>query len=157
MYNVSYAILKNLFRTKIKLQLFQTVWRHFLSFLSFDSDEERRFMYKIDQGHLTIFCIVYVWMGGSILIIAQVQWFVHQNRLEPSDGIYHLYKRNRLLRLCRETELSCNLSPGLSKLFTRIMKQKWPNFFKTRQNVFLIMLLGQILGRKPVPSQFKFL
>ena len=26
-------------------------------------------------------------------------WFVYQNRLEPSGGIYHLYKRNRLLWL----------------------------------------------------------
>ena len=27
------------------------------------SDEERRFMYKINQGHLTVFCIVFVWLG----------------------------------------------------------------------------------------------
>ena len=25
-----------------------------------NSDEERRFMYKINQGHLTVFCIVFV-------------------------------------------------------------------------------------------------
>jgi hypothetical protein len=35
-------------------------------FGSFDqhSDEERRFMYKINQGHLTVFCIVFVGLGG---------------------------------------------------------------------------------------------
>ena len=59
-------------------------------------------MYIIDQGHLTIFCIVFVWLGGPpspVRIIAQVQWFMHQNRLEPSGGIKHLYKCDRLLWL----------------------------------------------------------
>jgi hypothetical protein len=45
------------------------------------------------------FCLT----GGPrspVRIIAQVQWFVYQNQLEPSGGIYHLYKCNRLLWLC---------------------------------------------------------
>ena len=59
-------------------------------------------MYKINQGHLTVFCIIFVWPGSRrspIGIIAQVQWFIYQNRLEPSGGIYHWYKCNRLLWL----------------------------------------------------------
>ena len=31
-------------------------WQHFW----FKSDEEQRFMYKINQGHLTTYCIVFV-------------------------------------------------------------------------------------------------
>ena len=38
---------------------------------------------------LHCFCLT----GGSTIIIAQVQWFVHQNLSEPSGGIDHLYKR----------------------------------------------------------------
>ena len=41
------------------------------------------------------FCLT----GGpplQVSIIAQVQWFVYQNQLESSGGIYHLYKHNRL-------------------------------------------------------------
>ena len=40
------------------------------------SNEEQRFMYRIDQSHLMIFCIVFVWLGGPrspVRIIAQVQ------------------------------------------------------------------------------------
>ena len=56
-------------------------------------DEEQRFMYKINQGHLTIFCIVFVWLGGPpspVRIMTQVLWFMYQNRLGPSGGIYYL-------------------------------------------------------------------
>ena len=56
------------------------------------SDEERRFMYKINQGHLTVFCIVFVWLGGPpspVRIMTQVPWFMYQNRLGPSGGIYY--------------------------------------------------------------------
>ena len=56
------------------------------------SDEEWRFMYKINQGHLTIFCIVFVWLGGPpspVRIITQVPWFMYQNRLGPSGSICH--------------------------------------------------------------------
>ena len=56
------------------------------------SDEEQRFMYKINQGHLTVFCIVFVWLGGPpspVRIITQVPWFMYQNRLGPSGGIYY--------------------------------------------------------------------
>ena len=56
-------------------------------------------MYKIDQGHLTIVCIVFCLTRSPVRIIAQVQWFVYQNWLEPSGGIYHLYKCNWLLWL----------------------------------------------------------
>ena len=42
---------------------------------------------------------MYLCPPSPVRIIAQVQWFVYQNRLEPSGGIYHLYKRNRLLWL----------------------------------------------------------
>ena len=55
-----------------------------------------------------VFCIVFVWPGSRhspVRIIAQVQWFVYQNRLEPSGSIKHLYKRNRLLWLHVNNEL----------------------------------------------------
>ena len=60
-------------------------------------------MYKIDLIHLAVFCIVTIWPGGlhsPVKIITQVQWFMYQNRLEPSSGIKHRQKPNRLLWLC---------------------------------------------------------
>jgi hypothetical protein len=71
-------------------------------FLTTYSDEEQKFMYKINQGRLIVFCIVSFWLGGPpspVRIIAKVPWFVYQNWLEPSGGIYHLHKRNWLLWL----------------------------------------------------------
>ena len=80
------------------------IYSKFLSFTTFlcisncmfgcykHSDKERRFMYKISQGHLTVFCIVFVWLGGPpspVRIITQVPWFMYQNRLGPSGGIYY--------------------------------------------------------------------
>ena len=59
-------------------------------------------MYRIDQGHLTVFCIVLVWLEGPpspVRIITQVLWFMYQNRLGPSGGIYYLPKRKRMLWL----------------------------------------------------------
>ena len=56
------------------------------------SDKEWRFMYKINQGHLTVFCIVFVWLGGPpspVRIMTQVPWFMYQNQLGPSGGIYY--------------------------------------------------------------------
>ena len=73
------------------------------------SDEEQRFVYRIDQSHLAIFCTVIIWPGGPlspVRIIAQVQRFVYQNQLEPSGSIYHRYKSNRLLWL-RVNESNC--------------------------------------------------
>ena len=55
-------------------------------------DEELRFMYKNSQGHLTVFCIVFVWLRGRpspVRIMTQVPWFMYQNRLGPSGGIYY--------------------------------------------------------------------
>ena len=55
-------------------------------------DEELRFMYKNNQGHLTVFCIVFVWLRGPpspVRIMTQVPWFMYQNRLGPSGGIYY--------------------------------------------------------------------
>ena len=49
-------------------------------------------MYKNNQGHLTVFCIVFVWLGGPpspVRIMTQVPWFMYQNRLGPSGGIYY--------------------------------------------------------------------
>ena len=57
-----------------------------------NSDEERRFMYKINQGHLFIFCIYFVWRVGPpspVRIMTQVPWFMYQNQLGPSGGIYY--------------------------------------------------------------------
>ena len=54
------------------------------------SDEEWRFMYKINQGHLTAFCMVFVWLGGPpspVRIMTQVPWFMYQNQLGPSGSI----------------------------------------------------------------------
>ena len=53
-------------------------------------------MYKNDQGHVKVFCIVFVRLEtprSLVRIIAQVQWFLHKNQLEPPGGVYHLYKR----------------------------------------------------------------
>ena len=83
-------------------QLLKTSFNwEFFSFLT-NLDEERRFMYKINQGHLTVFCIVFVWLGGPpspVRIITQVPWFMYQNRLGPSGGIYYLHKRKGMLWL----------------------------------------------------------
>ena len=41
-------------------------------------------MYKNNQGHLTVLCVVFVWPGGPtspVRIIAQNPWFVYQNHL----------------------------------------------------------------------------
>ena len=49
-------------------------------------------MYKNSQGHLTVFCIVFVWLRGPpspVRIMTQVPWFMYQNRLGPSGGIYY--------------------------------------------------------------------
>ena len=57
-----------------------------------NSDEELRFMYKNSQGHLTVFCIVFVWLRGPpspVRIMTQVPWFMYQNWLGPSGGIYY--------------------------------------------------------------------
>ena len=54
------------------------------------SYEEQRFMYKINQGHLTIFCIVFVCLGESTLTSQDYNpWFMYQNQLGPSGGIYY--------------------------------------------------------------------
>lgn len=49
-------------------------------------------MYKNVECHLAIFCINFVRPGGSpspVRIITQVPWFIYQNRLGPSGGIYY--------------------------------------------------------------------
>ena len=41
---------------------------HVISLIQTHSDEERRFMYKINQGHLTVlYCIIFCLTGGSTL------------------------------------------------------------------------------------------
>ena len=48
-------------------------------------------MYKNSQGHLTEFYIIFVWLRGPpspVRIMTQVPWFMYQNRLGPSGGIY---------------------------------------------------------------------
>ena len=42
-------------------------------------------MYENGQGHLTFFCIVFCLTRGTL----QKKWFMYQNRLGPSDGIYY--------------------------------------------------------------------
>ena len=49
-------------------------------------------MYENGQGHLTLFCIVFVWLRGRpspVRIMTQDPWFMYQNQLGPSGGIYH--------------------------------------------------------------------
>ena len=73
-----------------------------------------RFMYRIDQSHPTVFYIVFVWLGGSrspVRIIVQIQWFVYQNWLEPSGGIYNLYKPV-VMTSCQFNDLWNSLSSG---------------------------------------------
>ena len=50
-------------------------------------------MYENGQGHLTLFCIVFVWLRGrpsTVRSPIQDPWFMYQNRLGPSGGIYYL-------------------------------------------------------------------
>ena len=57
-----------------------------------NSDDELRFMYKNGQGHLTLFYIVFVWLRGQPSAVRspiQDPWFMYQNRLGPSGGIYY--------------------------------------------------------------------
>ena len=79
------------------------VWFEYGAHIAYDqnkkklanSDEERRFMYTINRGHLTVFCIVFVSLGGPpspVRIITQVPWFMYQNQLGPSGSIYYLHK-----------------------------------------------------------------
>ena len=69
------------------------VWFEYGAHIAYDqnkkklanSDEERRFMYTINRGHLTVFCIVFVSLGGPpspVRIITQVQRFMYQNQFE---------------------------------------------------------------------------
>ena len=56
------------------------------------SNYELRFMYKNGQRHLTLFCIVFVWLRGRPSTFRgpiQDPWFMYQNRLGPSGGIYY--------------------------------------------------------------------
>ena len=49
-------------------------------------------MYENGQGHLTLFCIVFVWLRGrptSVRSHCTDLWFMYQNRLGPSGGIYY--------------------------------------------------------------------
>ena len=49
-------------------------------------------MYENGQGHLTLFCIVFVWLRGrpsTVRSPIQDPWFMYQNRLGPSGGIYY--------------------------------------------------------------------
>ena len=87
---------ENLLFSRLNTTCSQLIYNTFYGctqyFLSVHSDEERRFMYKINQGHLTVFCIVFVWLGGPpspVRIITQVPWLMYQNRLGPSDRIYY--------------------------------------------------------------------
>ena len=44
-------------------------------------------MYENGQGHLTLFCIVFVWLRGrpsAVRSPIQDPWFMYQNRLGPS-------------------------------------------------------------------------
>ena len=71
-------------------------------------DEERRFMCKINQGHLTVFCIVFVWLGAPsspVRIITQVPWFMCQTRLGPLIRATWRYLLSKFCAL-----LCCSLS-----------------------------------------------
>ena len=49
-------------------------------------------MYENGQGHLTLFCIVFVWLRGRpspVRSPIQDPWLMYQNRLGPSGGIYY--------------------------------------------------------------------
>ena len=53
---------------------------------------ELRFMNENGQGHLTLFCIVFVWLRGRPIAVRSHcidLWFMYQNRLGPSGGIYY--------------------------------------------------------------------
>ena len=103
-------------------------------------------MYQIDQGHLTVFCIVFVWLGGPpspVRIIAQVQWFMYQNRLEPSGGIYHLYKRNRLLWLRVNSTWMCLIYLELCKEVVPLNLPQDSAYF-WRRKITLKLTLNQL-------------
>ena len=49
-------------------------------------------MYENGQGHLTLFYIVFVWLRGwpwAVRSPIQDPWFMYQNWLRPSGGIYY--------------------------------------------------------------------
>ena len=46
-------------------------------------------MYENGQGHLRLFCIVFVWLRGRRKSHSKTPWFMYQNRLGPSGGIYY--------------------------------------------------------------------
>ena len=102
------------------------------AWLSYYWDEELRFMYKNSQGHLTVFCIVFVWLRGPpspVRIMTQVPWFMYQNRLGPSGGIYHpsfapcfvvLYLNYVLTKTCSQLQLSNYPQPIISQVIFRL-------------------------------------
>ena len=99
-------------------------------------------MYKNNQGHLTVFCIVFVWLGGPpspVRIITQVPWFMYQNRLGPSGGIYH----PNFVPCFVVLYLNCSLCSPLSSIdtFLSTVVTKWSSCFKKTlmsQSVILI-------------------
>ena len=60
--NVGLMSIKQLNKERQPLESIQQYWFPELHSkkLAKNSDEERRFMYKFNQGHLTVFCIVFV-------------------------------------------------------------------------------------------------
>ena len=78
----------NFFEAVYCAQIISSPFWEFVGDLCDNSNEEQRFMYRIDQSHLAVFCIVTIWRSRSpVRIIAKVQWFMYQNRLEPSSSI----------------------------------------------------------------------
>ena len=78
-------------------------------------------------------CIIFVWPGGRrspVRLIAQVPWFIYQNQLEPSGGIYHWHKRNRLLWL----HVNWKILGGFRKMQEKLEKLFFP-FYKELGNI----------------------
>ena len=92
------------------------------------SDDELRFMYENGQGHLTLFCIVFVWLRGrpsTVRSPIQDPWFMYQNQLGPSGGIYYPNFVPCFVVLYLNNQKKSERIPLLSATLTRFRRTSW--------------------------------
>ena len=112
------------------------------------SDDELRFMYENGQGHLTLFCIVFVWLRGRPSTVRSPIPSMYQNRLGPSGGIYY---PNFVPCFVYHQLNSCEL-PSLYSSYYKKVFPKWMNCGIFRQSW---SLFGQYLQAQHLCSAFK--
>ena len=114
-------------------------------------------MYKNNQGHLTVFCIVFVWLRGPpspVRIMTQVPWFMYQNRIGPSDGIYHpnfapcfvvLY-----LNCWNSTEILLRVYWDFTEIPLKSPKETPPFNIKLKKSYVFSLVSFHFLGQNPL-------